>query len=165
MNRRDFFKSTGLSLAGIPFLKWSALADNFKSDSPLYDQFDWVNTPVGLTFRIENERIVSLPFVCKTIRLKIVTHKDNDLSKQYFSQCRSGNVGFYTCYIKNFHIQKIWTNKHLLKECLKLKLTHIYTIMQSPPLCLGSDQVSYYVRGAKLPGWKTENGKLKVVNL
>jgi hypothetical protein len=62
----------------------------------------------------------------------------------------------------------VYTNETLLLAAKNMGLTHLYMFVKGPytihPLTY-KKRYSYYVRGAKLPDWKTNRGKLQVVNV
>ncbi len=172
MNRREFFKSIVLGTPVVTCLSLSSMS----FQEPLHKQFDWVCTPASLAFRIEKRKngyhsLISRPFVNRTFRLKIVTPKNIDLTKE---KIIINKLSYHQDVIDawnrdskdrgyplNHHKQTIYTNEILLNECKQLKLTHLYAFT-----CYEDITCNWYIaRGCRLPGWETINGKLQIVDV
>ena len=160
MNRREFFKINALLGVGLSLFPLSTMGDitNASSNIPLYQQFEWVDTPQFLLFRIEKRdsnksELVSYPFIVKTERLKIRTTSDIDLSTE--------KIKYHTLSNKEYDVN---TNEILLKEVKTMGYTHLYAIVSHN---IVDDRLNplfrcYYVRGVKAPNWTWSKGKLKI---
>lgn len=150
MNRRDFLKTTSMGIVATALTPTIAIASN---EIPLYKQFDYINKPVSAVFRINQYpcgkkfELVSVKVVARACRLKIVTDANIDLTQD--------------------KIDNYYTNELLLKEIKQNDFTHIYEIVVNNII----DPITYkrlnwyYVRGVKMPEYKTINGKLQVVKV
>jgi hypothetical protein len=152
MNRRSFFKVSAGSIAAIATIPTSI---SLLTEEPLYKQFDWLNWPSCILFRVEKSNgelsVKSIPVVVKTQKTKLTSKIDVDYTLETH---REKNKVYYT-------------NPLLLKAAAELGFTHLYCFVKSPPVVHpdGHLYVCYGVRGVKMPGWKTENGELKVVDV
>ena len=151
MNRRDFLKTTSIGIAATALTPTLTIAS---SEIPLYKQFDYIDKPLSPVFRINQYpcgkklELVSVKVVAQTCRLKIVTDENINLTHD--------------------KINNYYTNELLLNEIKVNNFTHIYEIVVNNSII---DSITYkrlnwyYVRGVKMPEWKTINGKLQVVKV
>jgi hypothetical protein len=139
INRRNFFKTSGIGIASAALLPTTSLIAQ-EPTIPLYKQFEWVDTPIFLMFKHNKEKnkLESVPFIVKSLRTKICSTIDIDLT----------------------HGQIITReNAHIVDECLYKEakmngLTHLYSIGTGGFVVnneLTQTHRIYYIRGAKVP--------------
>lgn len=177
MNRRDFLKSSVIAGALTLFIPAIiAAAPPTPILPPIsWKDFDWMKFPCELAFRLEvkdgKNQLVSTPYFCKTQKTKLVCvdgEPDLTLEKE--------TVSYRYCIQredeKPFGLRKeemeVQTNPILLHEAKKLGFTHIYMFVKSPPVFhpeTFQPFCGYLIRGAKMPDWKTNKGKLQIVNV
>lgn len=174
MNKRDFIKNIGLGVIAAPLL--SPAASLFKneveldtSSIPLYKEFDWLSFPSGLLFRTENHNGVhymnSIPFSVGTYRTKIISDVEVDYTKEAITK----EVIYDICGRKTKYSQLVYINEKLLEYAKEQGFTHLYTFhrLECPTIDPVTDKpfVCYFLRGLKMPDWKTVNGKLQIVDV
>lgn len=168
MNRRDFLKTTSIGIAATALTPAIAFAS---SEIPLYKQFDWIDMPTCLLYRINSyddghNEYAYVPVVVKTCKLKLTS----DLNIDYTQEQIKENViatGFKNECLYSY-TQSYYTNELLLNEAKKLELTHIYYFGRTPVVIdpiTNKPYVGYIVRGVKMPEYKTVNGKLQIVKV
>lgn len=165
MNRRNFIETVGLGIGGLIALPMSSIGNPI----PLYKEFDWLPTPSSLLFRIENHNgnhsVVSKPIVARTYKTKIISDIDVDYTKETITK----KVLYNFLGREITYSQLVYTNENLLKYVKKQGFTHIYAfcrfeypvinpVTNKPYMC-------YFIRGLRMPDWKTQNGKLQIVNV
>jgi hypothetical protein len=144
MNRREFFKMSGIGIASTALIPTTNL---LTEEIPLYKQFVWINNPVFVwvdtpvfPLKIQNketQKVETLTFVVKTQILKIRTPVDIDYTE--------GNIiTEHNTYI---------VHQSLFNEVKSLGYTHLYSIgsksvMSRPNM---KEFRSYYVRGVIVP--------------
>lgn len=139
MNRRNFFKRTGVGIASIAVFPMTNLLTQ-ESTIPLYKQFEWVDTPVFIMLKHNTEKneLELTPFNVKTMRTKLCSTIDIDLT--------NGKI----ITRENAHT----IDERLYQEAQQNGFTHLY--------CIGSFELSfrdeltpahriYFIRGAKVP--------------
>lgn len=177
MNRRDFLKTSVIAGAATLFTPAIVSAQPPAPALPpiSWKEFDWMKFPSELAFRVEvkdgKHQLVSTPYFCKTQKTKLVFFEGNpDLTAEketvLYRHCiQHGDE-------KPFRVRKeemvVHTNPVLLHEAKKLGFTHIYMFVSGPYIInpvTYEKQYSYFIRGAKMPDWKTDHGKLQIVNV
>jgi hypothetical protein len=164
MNRRNFIKTVGVGIGGLTSLPTLSVEKSI----PLYKEFDWLSTPSGLLYRIENHNgkkfINDIPFCVKTQRIKLVS----DVNVDYTKEIIVDGKGSYDIFkAKEERLQIYYTNEFLLRCAKEQGYTHLYEfcrVVFYDVVTLESHS-AYFVRGVKLPDWKTVDGKLQVVNV
>lgn len=165
MNRRNFLNTVALGIGGVISLTVVSIGNTI----PLYNEFDWLPYPCGLLFRMENHNdkhsIQSLPITVKTYKTKIISDIDVDYTKETITKRISNNITG----TEKMRSQLFYTNEILLKYAKEQGFTHLYGFFRNeiPSLDPVTDKpyMCYYVRGLKMPDWKTINGKLQIVNV
>jgi hypothetical protein len=158
MNKRTFLKTATLGAAiavsSIPSIVNLTL--DSKESIPLYQQFDWVSKPLFKAVRFNKindktfEIILSPEQTVKTTRLVNIksdpsvnlTEEKINLNDPYFISSHW------------FEVNEVCSNETLLREVQKLGITHIYRFETIVSL---DNTRHYFVRGAKLPEYKSEN--------
>lgn len=176
MNRRDFFKTSAVATATLCATSVLGITAAAKPKISWKD-FDWMPYPAALAFRIEvkngRETIVSTPYVCKTLKTKLVVSAAEAEREDWTQETLlvDRNIGLPKAWHQEDkdRCQTVYTNETLLLEAKQLGFTHLYMFLRFGPIYdLETCKPSWYgygIRGAKLPEWKTQNGKLQVVNV
>jgi hypothetical protein len=168
MNRRSFIQTTSLA-AGALFLPFSIAAAKPKPKIS-WEDFDWLPLPVSLAFRLEHHgggihKLNSIPVIVKTWNTKLTSTEDVDLTTETKIINRRWNP--YGRKVINMK-DTVYTNETLLLAAKKWGFTHLYMFFKGPytihPITY-QKRYSYYVRGAILPDWKTDHGKLQIINV
>lgn len=163
MNRRNFLNTVALGVGGLISLPILSIGKSI----PLYNEFDWLPYPCGLLFRIENHNgnhsFQSIPVTAKTYRTKIVSDIDIDYTKEIINK----EVPFDILGTKETRSQLFYTNEILLKCAKEEGFTHLYCFGRANFLNPKTYKpfTGYFIRGVKMPDWKTINGKLQVVSV
>lgn len=165
MNRRNFIETLGLGIGGLIVLPMLSIGNPV----PLYKEFDWLPFPANLLYRIENHNgIHSLgvkSIAARTYKAKIISDIDVDYTKETITKkIIDEYLGRDIVYP-----QLVYTNEILLKYAKEQRFTHIYTFFrfEHPVINPVTDKpyMCYYIRGLKMPDWKTQNGELQIVNV
>lgn len=168
MNRRDFLKTTSIGIAATALVPTIAIASN---EIPLYKQFDWINMPTCLLYRINSYddghyEYGRVPVAVKTWKLKLHSDVNVDYTQETIKETIVA-TGFKNEILYSY-TQTCYTNELFLNETKNLGLTHIYcfgrTLEMIDPITY-KPYVGYIVRGVKSPEWKTLNGKLQIVKV
>lgn len=166
MNRRQFLQTTATA-TGALFLPFSVLAATPKPKIS-WEDFDWMGMPSQLAFRIEirngKHHLASIPYLCRTWKTKLCySEKNPDLTAETFVIDKNKNLP-KVWHQEEGRFQTIYTNEILLLEAKNMGITHIYQFLRGTwiinPVTYQRDY-TYYVRGARLPEWKTNRGKLQ----
>ena len=168
MNRRQFIQAAALA-TGALFFPFSIVASKPKIS---WEDFDWMRLPAELAFRKEMkdgvEQVNSIPYLCKAQKLSI-PYDGTDLTQENFQKdWDAGLPEFWQTDNSCLRYSTIYTNETLLLEAQKIGYTHIYMFVLSDPFVNPETWVSdrrYMVRGARLPDWKTDHGKLQIVKV
>jgi len=139
INRRNFFKTSGIGIASAALLPTTSLIAQ-EPTIPLYKQFEWVDTPIFLMFKHNKEKnkLESTPFIVKSLRTKMCSTIDIDLTHgQIITR-------------ENAHI----VDECLYKEAKQNGYTHLYSIVTCKVVTdneLKPTHRMYVIRGAKVP--------------
>jgi len=173
MNRRNFLKTSALTSGTIIAFPQIFIAAPKPKIS--WEDFDWMTHPSQLAFRYEVKNGItslnSISYTCKCQKTKLsFSENEPDLTKETKSITRQ--VTFPCGFEENPYTinlsYTVYTNETLLLEAQKMGFTHLHMFATGPytinPVTL-KKQFSYLIYGAKLPDWKTNQGKLQTVNL
>ena len=139
INRRNFFKTSGIGIASAALLPTTSLIAQ-EPTIPLYKQFEWVDTPIFLMFKHNKEKnkLESTPFIVKSLRTKMCSTIDIDLTHgQIITR-------------ENAHI----VDECLYKEAKQNGYTHLYGIVTYKVVTdneLKPTHRMYVIQGAKVP--------------
>ena len=174
MNRRQFLQTASLA-TGALFLPFSIVAATPKPKISWKD-FDWMPFPSCLAFRVEAKNgkhfLTSIPYVCKTWKTKIfsfvgepdLTREKCQIPFRYIVPNTIASMSKIVMETREVHV-----NETLLLEAQKMGITHLYMFVRNEFQLWHPTENRffncYYVRGARLPDWKTNRGKLQVVNV
>lgn len=165
MNRRNFLNTITIGTASIISLPMLSIGKSI----PLYNEFDWLTYPSGVLFRIEES---DKKYSMARIVVYVKTHKTeifSDINTDYTKEVINEQVSYDILGTKLTRSQVYYTNKILLKYAKKQGFTHLYGFFRNEcPIVnpvTNKPYFCYYIRGLKMPDWKTVNGKLQIVNV
>ena len=171
MNRRNFFKTTALGVGATVLAPTITLGAT--TELPLYKQFDWLPSPVSLLYRLneitETEdrymEVEYMPVAVKTQKLRVVSDVNVDYTLEQVVEPAEYWIlgGALNRSVK--YNQLYYTNPLLLNEAKKAGFTHLYMFASSIQFDKPLHYRNYFVRGVKMPEWKSVDGKIPGIKI